>query len=147
MAASMGGAWKAYLESLGWGVPAYRDGKPEDADPVRWLVIQEGIGLDTDLDGDAEDPASVPTVAELVQIDLLQKARSQVSATRTRSLEDYTLPGKIDRALRLSRALQPFAPWRIYGVTGVTRVRWPISDNLLRHTWTLTVHRADEETP
>lgn len=147
MAASMGGAWKAYLESLGTGVPWFRDGKPVDRDEDRWGVVQEGVGYAHELHGDDADPGAHVGVSEVVQLDLWQKARGPVAGGRAPVLEDYALPDVLDAAIRLPQRLQTFAPWRVYGVTGVTRQRWPISNNLLRTTWSVTVRRDSGRIP
>jgi hypothetical protein len=148
MAASMGGAWKLYLESLGTGVPWFRDGKPTDLDVPKWGVVTEGIALAPSLDGgDYGDPDRHEGELEQVQLDLWQKARGPVVSGRANSLEDYELATTIRRALPRAAALQPFAPWRIYGVRVLTGLRWPISDNLLRVTWTVTVVRDVERIP
>lgn len=149
--ATMGGAFKGYIESLGLGVPVYRDGAPRDRDGVlttSWpfIVVQEGIGYDSERHGDTDDDAHLGTV-ELVQVDLWQRAREQIpGTTRARVLEQPDLPEQIEAALRNRAGLAPHAPWRIYGVTLFAGQRYPIADNKLRHNWTIRVRRDTERT-
>lgn len=149
--ATMGGAFKGYLESLGLGVPVYRDGAPRDqagALTTSWpfIVVQEGIAFDSERHGDDDDQAHLGTV-ELVQVDLWQRAREQIAGTtRTRVVEQYDLPEQIEAALRNRAGLAPHAPWRVYGVTLFSGQRYPIADNELRHSWTIRVRRDTERT-
>lgn len=154
MAATMAGAWKAYLESQGLGVPVYRDGAPkpttdatEPSTSWPYIVVQEGIGFDLQGDGDYGDPNATNSVLELVQIDLYQHVRALGGAAGVTTVtENYALP---DRLMHLVRGLgiRPYAPWPVYGVPRVNAQRWPISDNVLRHTWTVGVARQVERRP
>lgn len=149
-AATMGGAVKHYLEGLGLGVSVYRDGAPKDRDgnvtaAPPFIVVQEGIGYVADRHGDESDPAAHLGTTEAVQVDVWQYARGVPVAGRAPVLEDYTLPERVEAALRNGRALAPHAPWRVYGTT-VSGVRFPIADNLIRHAYTVTVRRDTRRT-
>lgn len=144
-AATMGGAVKHYLEGLGLGVPVYRDGAPKDRDGnvavvAPFIVVQEGIGYAPERHGDESDPDAHLATSEAVQVDVWQNARGAPVAGRAPVLEDYTLPERVEAALRNGRALAPHAPWTVYGTT-VSGVRFPIADNLIRHAYTVTVRR------
>lgn len=145
MAATLAGLFKAHLESLGLGVPWYRDGAPADvtAQGGTYGVVQDGIGMAPDRHGDHGDPDGHQGETELVQIDLYQPARVPDPAR-----PGATLPGESrDLALRVRRALPLLAgsygtpPVRVYGVTVQGGQRWPISDNVVRHTWTCATRR------
>lgn len=148
--ATMGGAFKGYIESLGLGLPVYRDGAPRDAAgalSTSWpfVVVQEGIGYTADRHGDDDDEQAHLGTTELVQVDLWQRAREQIAGTaRTRVAEDYRLPERVEAALRRRSGLAPHSPWRVYGVSLFDSQRYPISDNQLRHTWTVRVRRDTE---
>lgn len=144
MAATTGGAFKAYLEAQGLGVPVFRDGKPKGSSVSKYVVVQEAIAVSEDGSGDFGDmgpEAAAITVVEDVQIDLYDLAREVGPAgVVTRSIEDYALPGILERLLR-GCGLAPYAPTRVYGHKPYMRQRWPISDNVVRHTWTVRIHR------
>lgn len=150
MSATMGGAVKAWVESAGLGLAAYRDGAPNDgADPpvitapLPCVVVQEGIGYAQELHGDTQDPDAHHGTTELVQVDLLEPARvpDPAAGGRTRAGENYPLPDQLTAVfLGPVSALQAHAPWRVYGVS-VSRVRLPAAANIIRHSWTLTVRR------
>lgn len=149
MAATTAGAFKAYIESLRLGLAVYRDGAPVNPEGVvrtsyPYAVVQEGIGIVDVLDGDMGDPDAEHDVTELVQIDLYQLAREQIDAQRTRVVEDYALPRKLRAALR-GRGVAPYAPVHVYGHTVDSEQRWLVSDNIVRHTWTVRVRRAEDE--
>jgi hypothetical protein len=148
-AATMGGAWKHYLESLGLGVQVYRDGAPTRDGEVTvappFVVVQEGIGYVGDRHGDQSDPDAHLGTTEDVQVDLYQQARGTAVAGRATVGEDYTLPERVEAALRNGRGLAVHAPWRVYGTT-VSGLRFPIADNLVRHSWTVTVRRDTRRT-
>lgn len=144
MAATTGGAFKAYLEAQGLGIPVWRDGKPKDSTVSKYVVVQEGIAIVEEQSGDFGDMslAAAPIlVSEDVQIDLYDLAREvTVAGITTRSIEDYALPGRLERLLR-GRGLAPYAPTRVYAHAPYTRTRWPISNNVVRHTWTVRIRR------
>lgn len=143
MAATVAGALKAHLEGLALGVPVFRDGAPAEQ-PMPFLVVQDGIGYAAELHGDTADPDAHQGDTELVQVDLYQEARTADPAHAGR-----TLPGESrDLHLRVRRGLTTLArtsygtpPVRIYGVTRVAGRRWPISDNVVRHTYTASIRR------
>lgn len=147
MSATMSGAWKAYLESLGFGIAVYRDGAPAGkdlADPATYpyVVVTEGVGYLAESSGDTDDPDADTLTTERVQIDLYQLARSLPDAAgRTTVLERYDLPSNLDGALRYSRALAVHAPWNVHGTKVTGGQRWPIADNIVRHTWSIDVRR------
>lgn len=147
MSATTAGAYKAYLEGLGFGVSVYRDGAPRDRGgelDTSWpfAVITEGVGYDAERHGDTDDPDAHNGTIELVQVDLYQKARSMPDASGTTTvLERYDLPSNLDNALRSARGLRPHAPHHVYGVSVQGGQRWPISENIVRHTWTVRVSR------
>lgn len=154
MAATIAGAFKAHLESLGLGVPVYRDGLPV----IRWetrdgqrvpvhadppaIVVQDGISDTPDLSGDFGDPDADTTSTELVQVDVFQLARVQVSPQTTRNAEDPELVRAVRRALR-GLGIARYAPVPVYGTSVNDGQRWAISDNVARHTFNVAVHLAD----
>lgn len=151
MSATTAGAMKAYLEAQGRGVPWFRDGAPRDADGALLTtypfgVVQEGIGYDAEQHGDTDDLDAHDGTRELVQLDLYQLARGPVGANgRAPVVERYDLPPLIERDLRhAARGLQTHAPFRVYGATLQGGQRWPISGNVVRHTWTLLLRRDTE---
>lgn len=80
------GALKVKIESLGLGIPAYRDAAPE-GHALPYVRIIEAISTVPD---PMEDHA-LGTGTELVQIDLFQAWRDASHAP----LENYTLPGAL----------------------------------------------------
>lgn len=147
MSATLAGAYKAYLESLGTSVPWYRDGAPRNAEgklDTTWPygVVTEGVGYAAEQHGDTDDDDAHNGTSELVQLDLYQLARGMPDSTgRAPVLERYDLPSIIDAALRSRHALDVHAPHHVFGVRVQGGQRWPISDNIVRHTWTVTVRR------
>lgn len=146
--ASLGGAFKAHMESRGLGLSWYRDGAPRDragelAAHYPYGVVQTGIGFAPELHGDTAADDAHEGTTELVQIDLYELARSAPNAAgRTAVTEAYMLPSRIERELRrCARDIDQRAPWHVYGVRVQTGQRWPIADNVLRHTWTVAVRR------
>ncbi len=145
MSAVTGSALKARIESLGLGVTVYRDGAPvNDAGKIAaaypHVVVHDGIGEDFELHGDTTDPAAHDGVIELVQVDVYQLARRLTGGQQSVNVESYTLPEDVANGLRRSAGLSVRGN-RVYGVI-VTRVRrWPIADNVVRHTMDVTVRR------
>lgn len=140
MAATTSGALKAYLESLGMGLQWYRDGAPKGT-KMPYGVITEDIGSTEEAFGDFGDPNADVPVQELVQLDLYELARSGPSAGgATPVAESYTARDTISRRLRGVR-LPAIAGRRVYGVKVQTRQRFPITDNVVRTSWTLLVWR------
>jgi hypothetical protein len=146
--ASTATAVKLYVESLGLSLVAYRDGAPtNDAGQVTaaypHVVVQEGIAYDHQLHGDYGDPNAAEAVTELVQVDLYQLARKLVGAS-SQDVESYTLPDALRRALhgaKLGELGSGSTSRRVYGVTLRDGRRWPIADNVVRHTFTIAVER------
>jgi hypothetical protein len=118
MSATTAGALKAYIETLGLGVTVFRDRAPKDA-PLPLVIIQEGISMVPDRDGDFGDPAAVHGVAEQAQVSLFQAWRKPDGTAG----ETYTLPG--DLVASLQGAQLPTAPTRVYGVRVIGKVRIP----------------------
>lgn len=147
MAATISGALKAHLEAQGWGVPWYRDGAPVvNGRPVAapYGVVQEGIGYAPEPHGDRGDPNRHGGTTEQVQVDLYLPARSPGgTAGRAVNAERYDLPTLLDRAL--DGPLPAYGPAgasrRVYGMSVVAGQRWPISDNIVRHTRTVSIRR------
>lgn len=144
MAATTAGAIKAYVEGLGLSLSAYRDGAPTNADGTLdtaypFVVIQEGIAYDQRQAGDFGDTTAIQIVDELVQVDLFQEAR-RLSAGGSVNVELYTLPGQLRAALHGAR-IGPIGVQRVSGVVARGGRRWPIADNIVRHTIDLAVTR------
>jgi len=146
MAATLAGLFKAHLEALGLGVSWYRDGAPAGvADSgVVFGVVQDGISMVPERHGDHGDPLGHQGDIELVQLDLYQPARvaDPVRAGQTLPGESRTLHLAVRRALTLLAGKSyGTPPVRVYGVTVQGGRRWPISDNVVRHTWTVAARR------
>lgn len=144
MAATTAGAIKAYLEGRGYGIPWYRDGAPvaagRAADPP-YGTVQEGIAYAPERHGDTGDLDAHQGEDERVQVDLWQPARARATAGKASNAESYTLPGRVRRDLH-GAVLPPLADGRrIYGLRVVSGQRWPISENVVRHTYTVAVRR------
>lgn len=134
MAATISGALKLHIESLGLGLVAYRDTAPTDA-PDRYCVITEGIAIVPALLGDnGEDDA----VVETVQVDLYEPWRNPDDAREM--AENYETQRALEQGLR---AFQPTdLPMRVHGVRGVSRTRQlQTADNLVRNIYTVEVRR------
>lgn len=141
MAASTAGAIKAYLEGLSFGVPVFRDGaRPGQAPP--YIVVQEAMPITADPRGagDFGDPDAELTVTEIVNVDLIQKARDKTAAGRTVNTERYGLAEAIAHALHGCRLDAHPAP--VHGVIVQSTDRIPIADNLVRHSTTVTIRRV-----
>lgn len=135
----MGGAVKQLLESLGLGLAAYRDGAPTSPQGVitakaPYAVVTEQVALASHPVRGIDHEVDV----EVVQVDLWQHAR-RTDASGVVNVESYTLPEQV-RAALIGRALDEFSPWLVWRTTCSVR-RWPPSDNLVRHTLTVTVTR------
>lgn len=145
MSATTAGSVKAYVESLGLGLSAYRDGAPtNDAQeiiaPFPHVVVQEGIGYAYEQHGDYGDPNADKAETELVQVDLYQLARKLLADGGSQNVESYTLPGAL-RAKLHGAKLGPIGSQRVYGVRVTDGRRWPIADNIVRHTFTLAISK------
>lgn len=150
MAQTLAGSFKAYLETLALGVPVYRDGMPvvlkangeSVTAPPPAIVVQDGISVVPDASGDFGDADADTGSRELVQVDLFQLARVQVSPATTRNAENPVLIATLRRALR-GRGIAPYAPFLVYGHRITGEQRWAIADNIARYTWTVEVARGD----
>lgn len=147
MSATVSGALKAYIESLGLGLQVFRDGAPTDQatglpelSAYPFAVVQEGIAYDQRSDGDLGDSAAVRTVRELVQVDVYQLARA-VSGGTSVSTESYALADTLRARLHGAR-LGLVGTQQVDGVLTRGGQRWPISDNVVRHTITLEINRT-----
>ncbi|GGQ48798.1 hypothetical protein [Streptomyces asoensis] len=141
MAASTSGAIKAYLESLSFHVPVFRDG-PREGQAEPYIVVQEALPAARDLRaaGDFGDPAADIDVLETVVIDLVQRARVKTGERTTKVTERYGLAESIGRALH--GCTLPEHPARVRAVLLQDIDRIPIADNRVRHSITVTVRRA-----
>lgn len=144
MAATTAGAIKTHIEAAGLSLSAYRDGAPTDSSgavsaPYPHVVIQEGLDYGPEQAGDYGDPDAIQLVAELVQVDLYQLARKLTEGGSV-NVESYTLPGQLIAALHGAR-LAPIGLQRVAGVTARGGRRWPITDNIVRHTIDVVVRR------
>lgn len=138
MAATTSGAIKAHIESLGLGVPVFRDG-PRPGQALPYIVVSEGLDITpAAAQGDYGDPARERVVAEMVQVDVVQAARTP-AAGRAPNAEQYGLAERVYAALDGARLPQHPAP--VSGVVVREMRRLPIRDNVLRHAITAHVYR------
>lgn len=149
MAASTSGAIKAYLESLSFGVPVFRDG-PRERQAPPFIVVTEAspVSLDTSGNGDYGDPDTPLMVNEVATVDLVQNARIKSAAGTTKNVERYGLAEAVAHALNTCTLPAHPAPVTAVRVTGIDR--FPIADNRIRHSIQLAVHRqllTSEVTP
>ncbi|MFC9465205.1 hypothetical protein [Streptomyces coelicoflavus] len=139
MAATTEGALKAFLEGLGSGVPAFRDGsRPQQAPPF-WVIEQQDIAVNAIAAGDFGDPDAEISVVELLTVDLIEQARAKVSSRTAKNTQRYGLAEATARALhgcRLPAAPGPITAVRFRGID-----RFPIADNRVRSSITVEVHR------
>lgn len=141
MAASTGGAIKAYLEGRALGVPWFRDLAPK-GQAYPFGTVAEELSLTVVQRADA--------AAELVQVDLWQYLRWPAGTVRNGVLvegkvaEDSALVRAVQGALR--RAALVAAPTLTYRATleGSVRLTEP-DDNLVHHALTVRVHRELED--
>lgn len=141
MAATTGGALKAYLEGLGLGVPWFRD-RPPVGQAHPFGTITEEVSLVVDRRADAG--------AELVQVDLWQNARWPAGTIRNgvdvsgKVAEDSALVRRLQAGLRA--APLDAAPTLTYQATleGSVRLTEP-DNNVVHHALTVRVHRELEE--
>ena len=137
MAASTAGALKAYIESLGLSLPAFRDKKPTGQDLDRWVEITEDVSTVPDGAFNAfDDPDG--HVSELAGVDLYQRRMHPVTGVNT---ESYTLPDDLTKALNGARLTA--GRTNVSGVTVVGRNRVPDPDtNIVHHALTVQVRRT-----
>ncbi|MFD7410151.1 hypothetical protein [Kitasatospora purpeofusca] len=141
MSATTAGGFRAYLTPLLGGVPVFRDG-PAEGQPLPYVVVQEGTNYapHPGANGDYGDPNRELTIDELVQIEVVQQARTQAGGIAP-NVEDYDLG---DTVMWLCD--QPVVPApgtsRITAVKFMTAHREPIADNAVRHVITVQVTRT-----
>lgn len=140
MAATTGGALKAYLEGLGLGLPVFRD-RVRDGQVPPYAVVLDNLNVSRINTGDHGDQAAPVSVEELVQLDLWQLLRFPAGhAQAGKNAEDYALPETLDR--RLSGARLPASPTVTFGVSVLGWRRLPDPDpNLVHHVYNLVVRR------
>ncbi|MFJ5675035.1 hypothetical protein [Streptomyces sp. NPDC093097] len=140
MAATTEGAIKARLESLAFGVPAFRDG-PRDGQAPPFIVIQQqAITTNAGACGDFGDADAEIVVTETLTVDLVQHARAATGAARARNAERYGLAETI--AVALHGCTLPAAPSPVTAVRVRDIDRFPIADNRVRHSITVEVQRT-----
>jgi hypothetical protein len=141
MAATTAGSFRAYLAPLLDGVPVFRDG-PAEGQPLPYVVVQEGTNYapHPTANGDYGDPNRVVTIQELVQVDVVQQARTQAGGGAPNT-EDYQLAERV-----MWLCSQPVVPGPgssdIDAVQFTAAHREPITENIARHVITVTVTRT-----
>lgn len=140
MAATTAGAIKAYLESLSFGVPVFRDG-PRPGQGLPYIVVTEAVstGPDGSGNGDYGDPAAMIQITEVATVDLVQQARIQTGAGTTRSAERYGLAEALAHAL--NHTTLPAHPARVTSVRVQGMQRFEITDNQVRHSIAVAIRR------
>ncbi|MFF4943732.1 hypothetical protein [Streptomyces rubiginosohelvolus] len=140
MAATTSGAIKARLEGLQFGVPVFRDG-PREGQAPPFIVVTEAqdVGLDTRGNGDFGDPDAALQIVETASVDLVETARSKATAGTAQAVERYGLAEAIAHALH-GHAL-PAHPAKVTAVRVTGIDRFPISNNRVRASITLSIHR------
>lgn len=149
MAATTSGALKARVESLGLGVPVFRDG-PREGQAPPFVVVTEALAITPDArgNGDFGDPDAVLSIVEKVAVDLVQNARTKANASTAPNAERYGLAETIAHHLH-GRPL-PAHPAKVTAVKVVDIDRFPIKDNRTRTSITVEIHRhllTSEVTP
>lgn len=140
MAATTSGAIKTRLEGLQFGVPVFRDGPREGQAPPFVVVTEaEAIGLDTSGNGDFGDPDAPIQIVETATVDLIETARTKATAGTARAVERYGLAEAIAHALH-GHGL-PAHPAKVTAVRVTDMDRFPISDNRVRTSITVNIHR------
>ncbi|MGW2379307.1 hypothetical protein [Streptomyces sp. NPDC001658] len=139
MAATTEGAIKAFLEGLGSGVPAFRDGPREGQAPPFWVIEQQDVTINAIAAGDFGDPDAEVSVVEILTVDLIELARIKSNARVARNAQRYGLAEVTARALHGCRL--PAAPGPITAVRFRDIDRFPIADNRIRSSITVEVHR------
>lgn len=137
MSARTATAVKAFLETLGLGVPVYADQAPAGKVPPFLVALELPQGATPDQHGDFGDPAADEAVTELAQVDVVQRLRDSAG----RQADDPALADRVAVALRGARL--PTAPWHVYGV-GLDTLgpRQEISPNVGQTSITVRVRRA-----
>ncbi len=140
MAATTEGAIKAYCESLGFGVPFFREGPRPGQAPPYGVVQRENIAVEASGNGDYGDPNADVTVVETLTVDVIQHARTKTSVTTARNAERYGLAEAY--AAALNGCTLPAAPSPVTAVRARDIDRFPIADNRIRESITVLVHRT-----
>jgi hypothetical protein len=139
MAATTEGAIKARLEALGSGVPFFREGpRPGQAAPYG-VIQRQDIRLNATANGDFGDPDADLSVVEILTVDLIQPARTKVNTRLAKNAERYGLAEVIAAALHGCQL--PDAPSKVTAVRVQDIDRFPVTDNRLRESITVEVHR------
>lgn len=127
MAASTGGALKAFLEAQGLGVSVFRD-RPSDK-PLPYISVQEAIVVTPNPDGDFGDSTSGQTVTEQAQVDVWQQWRHPDTRALT---ESYSLADTVAR--KLHGAVLSAAPTVVNGCRVLSSIRLVEADENIVHT-------------
>lgn len=142
MSATLGGAFKAALESKGLGIAFYRDEAPPGTDLPYGIVTE--LPAVSEPAGDFGDPDGVDVeVRQQVQIDVWQAWRTPAGAVA----EDRLLAGRVAAVCRGLRILETVGVGRCYPAVLRTwqpvREGQPLSgDNLVRDIITVEVLRT-----
>lgn len=139
MAATTEGAIKAFLEGLGSGVPAFRDGPRPGQAPPFWVIEQQDVTVNATAAGDFGDPDAEISVVEILTVDLIEAARAKSGVRTARNAQRYGLAEVTARALHGCQL--PAAPGPITAVRFRDIDRFPIADNRVRSSITVEVHR------
>ncbi|MEE1738825.1 hypothetical protein PUR49_20265 [Streptomyces sp. BE147] len=140
MAATTSGAIKARLESLQFGVPVFRDG-PRQGQAPPFIVVTEALATTMDTaNGDFGDSTAEITIVEKVAVDLVETARTKATAGTAKAVERYGLAEAIAHALH-GHGL-PAHPAQVTAVRVTDMDRFPISDNRVRTSITVQIHRT-----
>ena len=143
MPATVSGAVKAKVESLGLGLSCYRDAAPrlpgaqdEPLPELPYVSVREGIAATPDQDGAYDDDVA-HTKAEQVQVDLWQRWRNPSTG---KPEESYTLARDLELGLQGAQLVG--LPFRVYGcrVLATARLLEP-NDNVVHHVVTLMINR------
>jgi hypothetical protein len=139
MAATTAGSFRAYLTPFLDGFLVSRDG-PAEGQPLPYVVVQEGTNYapHPTANGDDGDPGRTLTIQELVQVDVIQQARTQAGGGAP-STEDYDVAEHV--MWLCSQSLLPGAPTAVTSVKFQAAHREPIVDNIVRHVITVLVTR------
>lgn len=136
MSATVGGAVKAAVESMGLGLAVYRDRPPPDVQPP-YAVVTDGIAQVPERHGDFGDTTE-RAVDEQAQLDIWQVKRTLAG----QPAESYTLVDTVVRRLH-GAALPVVGNGRVYGCSVIGRGRLPDDRaNTVRDTLTLRIRRT-----
>lgn len=146
MAASTAGALKAFIESLGLSLTAYRDSAPDATAPPYVTIIEDiamtPLGMPDGGSGSADYIAAGSTaqgVREMAQVDLWQSWRGPDG----KLAEQYPLARNLFRRLHGSRLMTTGSgvpPQTVYAVRVVNMLRSREQDtNLVHHALTLEI--------